>query len=72
MQRLKHRCPCCDQPLGISWDMWGQYYLCSDCGFTAEDDDDLSADAAGKTALAQRLEITHIEAFRLGQTASRK
>jgi hypothetical protein len=25
----------------MSWDMWGRYYLCGACGFTAEDDDDL-------------------------------
>lgn len=22
--------------------MWGKYYLCGGCGFTAEDDDDLN------------------------------
>jgi hypothetical protein len=22
--------------------MWGKYYLCRDCGFTAEDDDELN------------------------------
>lgn len=22
--------------------MWGKYYLCSGCGFTAEDDDELN------------------------------
>jgi DNA-directed RNA polymerase subunit RPC12/RpoP len=42
MQRLSYRCPRCDHPLGISWDMWGKYYLCRDCGFTAEDDDELN------------------------------
>jgi len=41
MQRTPQRCPCCSQPLGISWDMWGQYYVCQGCGFTAEDDDAL-------------------------------
>ncbi len=41
MQRTPHHCPCCSQPLGMSWDMWGQYYLCHGCGFTAEDDDEL-------------------------------
>ncbi len=48
MQRTLHRCPCCSQPLGISWDMWGQYYVCQDCGFTAEDDDELKPRAAGQ------------------------
>lgn len=42
MQRIALRCPRCDQPLGISWDMWGKYYLCGGCGFTAEDDDELN------------------------------
>jgi hypothetical protein len=42
MQRIPHRCPRCGQPLGISWDMWGKYYLCGGCGFTAEDDDELN------------------------------
>ena len=48
MQRTPHRCPCCGQPLGISWDMWGQYYVCQDCGFTAEDDDELKPHAASQ------------------------
>ena len=42
MQRCDYRCPCCDQPLGISCDMWGRYYICGGCGFTAEDDDELN------------------------------
>lgn len=42
MQRSPHRCPRCSQPLDISWDMWGQFYVCQECGFTAEDDDDLT------------------------------
>ena len=42
MQRTPQRCPCCSQPLAISWDMWGQYYVCPGCGFTAEDDDELT------------------------------
>jgi len=36
MQRLTHRCPRCDQPLGISWDMWGKYYLCGGIPAKAE------------------------------------
>jgi len=39
MQRTPQRCPDCSQPLGISWDMWGQYYVCQGCGFTAEGDE---------------------------------
>ena len=46
MQRTPQRCPCCSQPLGISWDMWGQYYVCQGCGFTAEDDDELKSQIA--------------------------
>ena len=41
MLRTTSRCPCCSQPLEITWDMWGQFYVCQDCGFTAEDDDEL-------------------------------
>ncbi len=41
MQRTPHRCPHCEQPLLISNDMWGPYYLCEDCGWTAEDDSEL-------------------------------
>ncbi|MBI2912360.1 MAG: hypothetical protein HYY03_00385 [Chloroflexi bacterium] len=32
----------------MSWDMWGQYYVCQDCGFTAEDDDELKPHAASQ------------------------
>ena len=41
MQRTAHRCPHCNEPLWIHSDMWGPYYLCDDCGWTAEDDDEL-------------------------------
>jgi len=41
MLRPPHRCPRCSQPLEINRDMWGDFYVCSDCGFTAEDDDEL-------------------------------
>ena len=41
MPRMPRRCPCCSQPLGICRDMWGPYYMCQGCGFTAEDDDEL-------------------------------
>ena len=39
MQRTPHRCPHCAMPVCICSDMWGPYYLCRDCGWTAEDDD---------------------------------
>ncbi len=45
MLRSPHRCPCCSQPLGINCDMWGDFYVCADCGFTAEDDDELKVGA---------------------------
>ena len=32
----------------ISWDMWGQFYLCQECGFAAEDDDELGLNAQGE------------------------
>ena len=48
MQQTPHRCPCCSQPLGISWDMWGQFYVCRDCGFTAEDDEELKPPGASE------------------------
>jgi len=71
MQRLSHRCPRCDQPLEISCDMWGKYYLCGGCGFTAEDDDELHAN--GVKALPPLMpELTQIEAFRLRQGATRQ
>lgn len=34
-------CPQCWRTLRMSWDMWGPFYVCQDCGFTAEDDDEL-------------------------------
>jgi len=71
MQRLPHRCPRCDQPLGISWDMWGKYYLCGECGFTAEDDDELTGTSAKRTPPLQP-DLTQIEVYRLRQTAARK
>ena len=71
MQRLSHRCPRCDQPLGISCDMWGKYYLCGGCGFTAEDDDELHANGV-KAHPPLMPELTQIEAFRLRQAATRQ
>ena len=46
MQRTAHRCPSCSRGLAILSDMWGPYYVCSECGFTAEDDDQLKAGTA--------------------------
>ena len=71
MQRLSHRCPRCDQPLGISCDMWGKYYLCAGCGFTAEDDDELHTNRV-KALPPLMPELTQIETFRHSQAAARQ
>ena len=39
LQLVSFRCPGCSELLTLSSDMWGLYYLCATCGFTAEDDD---------------------------------
>lgn len=39
MDPTAHRCPDCGRPICISCDMWGPYYLCEECGWTAEDDE---------------------------------
>jgi hypothetical protein len=51
--------------------MWGQYYLCGSCGFTAEDDDDLTAPhrAVSPPSIGQ---LAQMETFRLRQTASKQ
>ncbi len=41
MQRTSHGCAHCSQLLALSSDMWGLYYLCADCGWTCEDDDQI-------------------------------
>jgi hypothetical protein len=49
--------------------MWGQYYLCGECGFTAEDDDELNGKA--KARLPSPLpELIEIEAYRLHRAAA--
>jgi len=47
MERTQEPCPHCSCPLVISWDMWGPFYVCPECGFSAEDDDELSQDFSG-------------------------
>lgn len=34
-------CPRCSRSLQFSRDMWGKFYVCKDCGFALEDDDEL-------------------------------
>ena len=70
MQRLSYCCPRCDQPLGISWDMWGKYYLCAGCGFTAEDDDELNGKGREPTS-PPTSEMVRIEAYRRWQASSK-
>lgn len=36
-------CPSCKGGLSVSSDMWGHFYSCEECGFTAEDDDEIAA-----------------------------
>ncbi len=47
MQLTLLSCPSCRSPLGISCDMWGDFYVCEECGFTAEDDDELKPQPNG-------------------------
>ena len=48
MENDDKRCPSCNWHLEISRDMWGPFYACADCGFTAEDDDELVAGHLGR------------------------
>lgn len=36
--RPQRRCPRCGDPLDVSRDMWGEFYVCQECGFATEDD----------------------------------
>ena len=47
MERTQQPCPHCSCLLVISRDMWGPFYVCPECGFSAEDDDELSQDFSG-------------------------
>lgn len=40
-------CPHCKGSLLISCDMWGEFYACEACGFTAEDDDEIKVSGNG-------------------------
>jgi hypothetical protein len=50
--------------------MWGKYYLCGACGFTAEDDDDLRGEF-GKPTLSAGPDLTQVEAHPPRQTSAR-
>lgn len=68
MQATPHRCPGCNQPLWISNDMWGPYYLCHDCGWTAEDDDDVLAESEPHGLLLDAMNETGEDAERQWST----
>jgi hypothetical protein len=53
--------------------MWGQYYLCAACGFTAEDDDDLTAAQARPAPPPPSVaQLAEMETFRLRQGTARR
>jgi hypothetical protein len=70
VQRTPYRCPHCDQPLMVHSDMWGPYYLCEACGWTAEDDAQLTATPAARTKVPDHV-LTVAEAHRAWQTRRR-
>ena len=50
--------------------MWGKYYLCAGCGFTAEDDDELNG-KRGEPTSASTPELIRIEAYRRQASSKR-
>ena len=66
VQRTPHHCPHCDEALVIHSDMWGPYYLCEGCGWTAEDDDDVAKPAATRAKVPHHV-LTVAEAHRAWQ-----
>ncbi|MBI1884988.1 MAG: hypothetical protein HYS09_01520 [Chloroflexi bacterium] len=64
MKRAPVRCPRCRQSLIISCDMWGQFYACEGCGFSAEDDDHIKEPETAYGALF--LEHLRAQAARRG------
>jgi hypothetical protein len=50
--------------------MWGKYYLCGGCGFTAEDDDELNG-KGHEARLPPASELIQDEVYRSWQTSSR-
>jgi len=51
--------------------MWGKYYLCGGCGFTAEDDDELNGKSR-EPMLPATSELIQDEAHRLWQASSKE
>jgi len=41
LRHSSNLCPNCRRALFVSCDMWGEFFVCDGCGFTAEDDDEL-------------------------------
>ena len=50
--------------------MWGKYYLCGECGFTAEDDDEITGTHAVPNPPPPP-ELAQIEVYRLRQPITR-
>ena len=50
--RSQHRCPDCGQPLGLSRDMWGEFYLCQSCGLALEQEEELLRKGKASTFLS--------------------
>jgi len=51
--------------------MWGKYYLCGGCGFTAEDDDELNG-KGHEAMLRPASELLQKEAYRSWQASSKR
>lgn len=65
--RPQRRCPDCSEPLEVSRDMWGEFFLCQDCGFA--EDDDLAPEAKMTAALLAEEEMS---VHRKGLTIERR
>ena len=52
--------------------MWGQYYVCQGCGFTAEDDDQLKPQAASEPSLPHVFLTTSANPYEVWQTTHRR
>ncbi len=68
MQPSPRACPGCNGQLFISSDMWGHFYACEGCGFTAEDDDDIALPGRSSGAIVVR----QMKIKQLSQTTERR